>query len=80
MSSITLTTEREAEWVDIGMRAAPKWSLTGDHARATFGVKTGRTTLSSVEALRFAVVYADQFRPADTFERFLDVNGIEIVD
>lgn len=58
----------------------PKWTLTGDQARAVYGVKMGHPTFSSVGALRFATVYADEFHRADTFVRFLDLNGIEIVD
>ena len=61
---------------------APKWSLTGDRARAVYGVKTGAFTACSVANMKWALENSTEFRAAPfmSFESFAWLNGIEIID
>jgi len=58
-----------------------KWSLTGCMARG-FWLWVTKERIPPLKArdVKTVLKYSPEFRPAETFESFLDVNGIEIID
>lgn len=58
-----------------------KWSLTGETARAIWSLKTkGSVFCMQSRDMAKILKYAPEFRRAENFAAFLDVNGIEIID
>lgn len=58
----------------------PKWSLTGETARAVFSLKTGAPICAHKPELLNAVKMSSEFKSAGTFDSFLAVNSVELVD
>lgn len=57
-----------------------KWSLTGETARAIYALQHKGPINCRVGAFRTAQKLRPEMKSAGTFESFLRVNGIEIVD
>ena len=58
----------------------PRWSLTGDTARCAYALATGGKIIGTVTGFRTAREILPEMKRAGTFEQFLRVNGIEIID
>ncbi len=57
-----------------------KWSLTGETARAIFALQHKGPINCRVGVFRTAREILPEMRWAGTFEQFLRINGIEIID
>ena len=63
------------------MFTTPKWSLTGETAMALYAIKHQPSRyVGNVKTLEWAIKNSTEFRPTGTFDSFLAVNGIELVD
>lgn len=58
-----------------------KWSLTSERARAVYAIKHMPSRYSGKKGnLDWAIAHSSEFQPTGTFDSFLAVNGVELVD